>query len=248
MEATRKQKPSYCVHTTEDGTRCGKTIQHWTDKLCKRHFNIRNGVISRTPQRRNTRTRNDASTNDNGLLRNHSLRHHPIQEEKEEEEEKNGEEEEDEEEEGGAIASPSTTGAIACRRDLMTTTTTMTMTNTDTVLPFLEVNNVRQAQADQECQQQMNTTTTMTVIAMAAPTPPTPPVPPPTVIQPLLHLTANDNLPCNINMPTSSHLQSEFQVRDGRINALEIASNNLHHCFQRKIMASESTVQQMSAQ
>jgi len=40
----------------------------------------------------------------------------------------------------------------------------------------------------------------------------------------VLPLTANDNLPCNINVPTSSHLQSEFQVRDGRINALEIAS------------------------
>jgi hypothetical protein len=94
----------------------------------------------------------------------------------------------------------------------------MTMTNTDTVLPSLEVNNVRQAQADQECQQQMSTTTTMTAIVMAAPTPP---VPPPTVIQPILPLTLNDNLPCNINVPTSSHLQGEFQVRDGRINALE---------------------------
>jgi hypothetical protein len=64
----------------------------------------------------------------------------------------------------------------------------------------------------------------------------------------VLHLTANDNLLCNINVPTSSHLQSEFQVQDGRINALEIASNNLHHELQRKIMALESTVQQMSAQ
>ena len=164
MEATRKRKPSYCVHTTEDGTECRKSVQHYPDRLCRRHYNIRNGVISRTPQRRNTRARNDAPTNDNGLLRSHSSRRHPIQEEKEEEEaEKNGEEEEDEEEEEGAIASPSTTEAIACHRDLMTTT--MMMTNTDTVLPFLEVNNVRQAQADQECQQQMSTTTTMTAIA-----------------------------------------------------------------------------------
>ena len=208
MEATRKWKQSHCVHTTEDGTRCGKTIQHLTDKLCRRHFNVCNGVISRTPQRRNTRARNDAPTNDNGLLRSHSSRRHPIQEEEEEEEE------EDEEEEESAIASPSTTEAIACRRDFMTTTTTTTMTNTATPLPSLEVNNVRQAQADQECQQQMNTTTTMTAIAMAAPTPP---VPPPTVIQPVLPLTLNDNLPCNINVPTSSHLQREFQVRHSQL-------------------------------
>ena len=239
MEATRKRKQSHCIHTAENGTQCGKTIQHWKEKLCRNHFNIRNGLISRTPRRRNTRARNDAPTNDNGLLRSHSSRRHPIQEEKEEEEEKNGEDEEDEEEEGGAIASPSTTGAIACHRDFMTsTTTTMTMTNTDTVLPSLEVNNVRQAQADQECQQQMSTTTTMTAIAMAAPTPP---VPPPTVIQPILPLTLNDNLPCNINVPTSSHLQREFQVRDGRINALEIE-------LQGRINALEREVQQMSAQ
>ena len=236
MEATRKRKPSYCVHTTEDGIQCGKSVQHYPDRLCRRHYNIRNGVISRTPQRCNTRARNDAPTNDNGLLRSHSSRHHPIQEEKEEEEEKNGDEEDVEEEEEGAIESPSTTEAIACHRDLMTTT--MMMTNTDTVLPFLEVNNVRQAQADQECQQQMSTTTTMTAIAMAAPTPP---VPPPTVIQPVLPLTLNDNLPCNINVPTSSHLQSEFQVRDGRINALEIE-------LQGRINALEREVQQMSAQ
>jgi len=117
MEATRKQKQGHCVHTTEDGTRCGKTTKHWTDKLCRRHFNIRNGVISRTPQRCNTHARNDAPTSDNGLLQSHSSRRHPIQEEKEEEEEeKVEEEEEDEEKEEGVIASPSTTGAIACRR------------------------------------------------------------------------------------------------------------------------------------
>ncbi len=126
-----------------------------------------------------------------------------------------------------------------CHRDFMTTTTTTTMmTNTATLLPSLEVNNVRQAQADQECQQQMNTTTTMTAIAMAAPTPP---VPLPTVIQPVLPLTLNDNLPCNINVPTSSHLQCEFQIRDGRINALEIE-------LQGRINALEREVQQMSAQ
>ncbi len=175
MEATRKRKPSYCVHTTEDGTECQRSVHHYPDRLCGRHYNIRHGAISRTPQRRNTHSRNDASTSDNGLLRSHK-------------EENNGEEEKDEEEEGGAIASPSTTGAIACRGDLTTTTmTTMTMTNTATPLPSLEVNNVRQAQADQECQQQMSTTTTMTAIAMAVPTSP---VPPPTVIQP-----PNDNLP-----------------------------------------------------
>ncbi len=153
MEATRKQKQSHCVHTTEDGTRCGKTIQHWADKLCRRHFSIRNGVISRTPH---THARNDAPTSDNGLLQSHSSRRHPIQEEKEEEEEeeeKVEEEEEDKEKEEGAIASPSMTGAITCRRDLMTTATMIMMTNTATALPFLEVNNAGQAQADQECQQ-----------------------------------------------------------------------------------------------
>ena len=50
MEATRKQKQSsYCVHTTEDGTRCQKSIQHWDVKLCRRHYNDRNGEINRMP-------------------------------------------------------------------------------------------------------------------------------------------------------------------------------------------------------
>ena len=61
----------------------------------------------------------------------------------------------------------------------------------------------------------------------------------------MLPLTPNDNLPCNINVPTSSHLQSEFQVRDGRINALEIT---LNHELQGRINALERAVQQMSAQ
>ena len=85
----------------------------------------------------------------------------------------------------------------------------------------------------------------MTAITIAAPTPP---IPPPTVIQPVLPLTPNDNLPFNINVPTSSHLQSEFQVRDGRINALERTSNYLHHELQGRINALENAVEQMSAQ
>ena len=40
MDATRKQKQSYCAHTTEDGTRCKKTIQHRSFKLCRRHYMI----------------------------------------------------------------------------------------------------------------------------------------------------------------------------------------------------------------
>ena len=68
------------------------------------------------------------------------------------------------------------------------------------------------------------------------------------VVQPVLPLTANDNLPCNIDVPTNSHIQSEFQVRDGRINALETTSNKSHHELQRRIMALESTVEQISAQ
>jgi hypothetical protein len=91
----------------------------------------------------------------------------------------------------------------------------------------------------------MSTTTTMTAIAIAAPTPPVPPL---TVIQPVLPLTPNNNRPFNINVPTSSHLQSEFQVRDGRINALERTSNYLHHELQSRINALESAVEQMSAQ
>ena len=42
-------------------------------------------------------------------------------------------------------------------------------------------------------------------------------------------------------MPTSSHIQNEFQVWDGRINALEIE-------LQGRINALEREVQQMSAQ
>ncbi len=115
MEATRKRKQSYCVHTTEDGTRCQKTIQHWSFKLCRRHYNDRGGEIIRTPQRRNTHTRNDAPTSVNRVHQSHNLQE---------------EEEEEEEEDEGAIAHPSATGAIARRRDLMTTTTMM-MTNND---------------------------------------------------------------------------------------------------------------------
>jgi len=128
---------------------------------------------------------------------------------------------------------------------MMTNTAGGIVTNIPPLLPFLEVNNVRQAQANQECQQRMSTTTTMTAIAIAALTPP---ISPPTVIQPMLPLKPNDNHPCKINVPTSSHLQSEFQVRDGRINALERTSNNLHHELQGRINALESAVEQMSAQ
>jgi hypothetical protein len=128
---------------------------------------------------------------------------------------------------------------------MMTNNASGIVTNIPPPLPFLEVNNVRQAQADQECQQHMSTTTTMTAIAIAAPTPP---IPPSTVVQPMLTLTPNDNLPCNINVPTSSHLQSEFQVRDDRINALERTSNNSHHELQGRINALERAVEQMSAQ
>ena len=47
MEATRKRKQYHCVHITEDGTECRKSIQHWSDRLCRNHNNIRNGVTSR---------------------------------------------------------------------------------------------------------------------------------------------------------------------------------------------------------
>ena len=154
MEATRKRKQSYCVHTTEDGTRCGKSIQHWSFKLCRRHYNDRGGEIIRTLQPRNTHARNDAPTSDIRLRRSHNSCRHPIQEEEEEEEEKEEEEENEEEEiheeeeeeereeEEVVIAHPSATGAIARRRDLMTTTTMMMTNNASGIVtnippPFL---------------------------------------------------------------------------------------------------------------
>ena len=115
MEATRKRKQYHCIHITEDVTECRKSVQHWSDSLCRNHNNIRNGVIIRTPQRRNTHARNDAPTSVNRVHQSHNLQE---------------EEEEEEEEDEGAIARPSATGAIARRRDLMPTTTMM-MTNND---------------------------------------------------------------------------------------------------------------------
>jgi hypothetical protein len=66
----------FCVHTAEDGTRCGKAVQHWPLRLCRRHFNCHGDndgrEIIRTPQCRNTCVRNDAQANDNrrGLSHN----------------------------------------------------------------------------------------------------------------------------------------------------------------------------------
>ena len=144
------------------------------------------------------------------------------------------------------------------QRGLMTTMTTTTNTAGGIVavipplLPFFRVNNVSQVQANQECQQHMSTTTTMTSVAIAATTPP---ISPPAVIQPVLPLAPNngqnDILPSNINVPTSSHLHNELQIRDGRINALESMSSHLHHELQvrdGKINALESAVEQLRTQ
>ncbi len=107
-------------------------------------------------------------------------------------------------------------------------------------------------QANQERQQHMSTTTTMTSVAIAATTPP---ISPPAVIQPVLPLAPNngqnDIFPSNINVPTSSHLHNELQIRDGRINALESMSSQLHHELQvrdGKINELESAVEQLRTQ
>jgi hypothetical protein len=76
MVVTTIRMRCFCVHTAEDGTRCGKAVQHWPLKLCRRHFNSHGDndgrEIIRTPRRRNTRARNDAPANDNrrGLSHN----------------------------------------------------------------------------------------------------------------------------------------------------------------------------------
>ncbi len=139
------------------------------------------------------------------------------------------------------------------QRGLMTTTTTTT-TNTaggivtviPPLLPLLEVNNVSQAQANQGCQQLMSTTATMTALAI---TTPTHSVPLPAIIQPVLTLEPNngqnDILPSNINVPTSSYLHHELQIRDGRISALESAVEQLR--TQLNIFREQMRNQQMSA-
>jgi len=48
MEATRKRKPSYCVHTTEDGIECKKSVQHYPEKLCRRHQPMITGFFGAT--------------------------------------------------------------------------------------------------------------------------------------------------------------------------------------------------------
>ncbi len=144
------------------------------------------------------------------------------------------------------------------QRGLMMTTTTTTNTADGIVavipplLPFFRVNNVSHVQANQECQQHMSTTMTMTSVAIAVTTPP---ISPPAVIQPVLTLAPNngqnDILPSNINVPMSSHLHNELQIRDGRINALESTSSHLHHELQvwdGRINASESAVEQLRTQ
>ncbi len=74
--ATRIQTCCFCIHTAEDGTRCGKDVQHWPSRLCRRHFNSHGDNdgrdIIRTLLRCNTHVRNDAPANDNrrGLSHN----------------------------------------------------------------------------------------------------------------------------------------------------------------------------------
>ncbi len=76
MVATTIRTHCFCIHTAEDGTRCGKAVQHWPLRLCRRHFHIHGDndgrEIIRMPRRHNTRTRNDAPANDNrrGLSHN----------------------------------------------------------------------------------------------------------------------------------------------------------------------------------
>jgi hypothetical protein len=76
MMATTIQMRCFCFHTAEDGTRCGKAVQHWPLRLCRRHFRIHGDndgrEIIRTLRHCNTRARNDAPANDNrrGLSHN----------------------------------------------------------------------------------------------------------------------------------------------------------------------------------
>jgi hypothetical protein len=76
MVVTTIQMRCFCAHTAEDGTRCGKAVQHWPLRLCRRHFHIHGDndgrEIIRTLQHPNTRARNDAPANDNrrGLSHN----------------------------------------------------------------------------------------------------------------------------------------------------------------------------------
>jgi hypothetical protein len=76
MVATTIRRHCFCVHTAEDETRCGKAVQHWPLRLCRRHFHIHGDndgrEIIRTPRCCYTRARNDAPANDNrrGLSHN----------------------------------------------------------------------------------------------------------------------------------------------------------------------------------
>jgi hypothetical protein len=76
MVATTIRTRCFCIHTAEDGTRCGKAVQHWPLRLCRRHFHIHGDNygrdIIRMLQRCNTRARNNAPANDNrrGLSHN----------------------------------------------------------------------------------------------------------------------------------------------------------------------------------
>jgi hypothetical protein len=78
MVATKIQRRCFCIHTAEDGTRCGKAVQHWPLRLCRSHFHIHGDndgrEIIRTLQGRNTRARNDATANDN----RHGLSHNCL--------------------------------------------------------------------------------------------------------------------------------------------------------------------------
>jgi hypothetical protein len=282
MAATRKRTSYTCIHTAENGTRCGKTIQHWTLRLCRKHFNSlgdndRREII-RAPQSLNTRTRNNApANNDNRLGWGHNCLPPSINRDRDEAalllQQRFQQPIRDDCNPIDSIAnadSISTGQTLEVnivgqanqeyeqQRGLTTTTTPTTNTAGAIVMvipplfPFLEVNNVSQVQANQGCQQHMSTTTMMTAITIAAPTPP---VPLPAIIQPVLPLALNnrqnDNLPSNINVPTSSHLHNDLQIRDGRINALESTSSHLHNELQirdGRINALESAVEQLRTQ
>jgi hypothetical protein len=195
MAMTRIRTQYFCTHTAQDETRCQRNIQHWTLRLCRRHYYILGDgrEIIDAPannddtlpgreyirvQRCNRCARNDAPANNDITL--------PTT----------------------TTTTTMTAGAIAAPILLL--------------LPPLKVNNV--SQANLGCEQHMSTTTRMTAIAIAAPIPPIPPSAVIQPALPWAHNNGqNDILPSNITVPTSSHLHNELQIRDNRINALESA-------------------------
>jgi hypothetical protein len=198
MVTTRIRMQYFCTHTAQDGTRCQRTIQHWTLTFYRRHYNILGDgreIIDAPANNDNTlpgrefirvqlcnrHVRNDAPANNDNMLPTMTTR-------------------------------TTTAGAIPAPIPLL--------------LPPLKVNNV--GQANLGCEQHMSMTTMMTAIAIAVPIPPIPSSAVIQPALPWAHNNGqNDVLPRIITVPMSSHLHNELQIWDNRINALESAVKQL---------------------